>query len=629
MALPSNVSTGTVTGQFIVAVADGSDSDYAPDGTAASGTITFTPSVNYLPDPTGGVTILPDAVTGILDDAGYLCTPDPDNPSIAGRRGVQLIATDDPDISVSGWTWKVQYAFLPRIKKTPPRIPDHSILIPSGGVVDLAYSIKVPSSTGLGVDQVMVIRAAAVQSAAEAAASAILAGSRATDAAGFAAASAGSAGAAAASVASSAGIAAQTVTDALPVQVPPLVAAVMASNPAPAAAAAAAVTNAIAGADLVTGTDPRLARTVKADDYAIPFADAGGRVSGGVRADGAFGFEREPVVKGVQDVTLKQITAPGWTHVMADAGGRVGLGVGTDGVTRISKLEVLNETSSRTRVTAIGDSLTATPVGDSYPDRLAALLPGVTVTNRGASGNTVDELRLRLNALDLYVTVAGGTIPATVTPVSLTTGQVVGWYTNSARQHNGYIAGVQGVIDVSTTGALTFTRSEAGAVTAAPGVQKFTSWWPDHSSDTLIVYLGANDITANVKGMEATVADHVVASTVAIVEWARPRRKQVLLMGTITRTDEPRGSAGYNTTVEINTRLAALYPGRFLDIRRYLIDQAIYDAGITPTADDLAHMADDTLPPSIMLDARHYTGPIARLIAEKKVAPFLTQKGWV
>jgi len=629
MALPSNVSTGTVTGQFVVAVADGSDSDYDPDTYPVGGTVTFTPSVPYLPDPSGGVTILAAAITGIFDGDGYLCTPDPDNTKVAGRRGVQLIATDDPDLSVTGWTWKVSYSFLPLNKVALPQVPPHDILVPSGGTVDLTSAVKVPSSSGVGLDQVTVIRAQALQSATDAAASATLAGARATDAAGFAAASAGSAGAAAASVATSAGIAAQTVTDLLPVQVPPMVASVIASNSAPAAAAAAAVTNAIAGADLITGADPRIARTVKADDYAIPFADAGGRVSGGVRADGAFGFEREPVVKGVQDVTLKQITAPGWAYAMTDAGGRVGFGVGTDGVMRVSKLEVLNETSSRTRVTTIGDSLTATPVGDSYPDRLAALLPAVTVTNRGVSGNTVDELRLRLNALDLYVTVAGGTIPATVTPVALTTGQVVGWYTNSARQHTGYIAGVQGVLDVSTTGTLTFTRSEAGAATAAPGAQKFISWWPDNSTDTLVIYLGANDITANVKGMEATVADHVVASTVALVEWARPRRKRVLLMGTITRTDEPRGSAGYNTTVEINTRLAALYPGRFLDIRRYLIDQAIYDAGITPTADDLAHMADDTLPPSIMLDPRHYTGPIARLIAEKKVAPFLTQKGWV
>ena len=198
MALPSNVSTGTVTGQFVVAVADGSDSDYDPDTYPVGGTVTFTPSVPYLPDPSGGVTILASAITGIFDGDGYLCTPDPDNSKVAGRRGVQLIATDDPDLSVTGWTWKVSYAFAPLNKVALPQVPPHDILVPSGGTVDLTSAVKVPSSTGVGLDQVTIIRAEALQAAADADASADLAGARATDAAGFASASAGSASAAAA-----------------------------------------------------------------------------------------------------------------------------------------------------------------------------------------------------------------------------------------------------------------------------------------------------------------------------------------------------------------------------------------------------------------------------------------------
>jgi len=197
MALPSNVSTGTVTGQFVVAVADGSDSDYDPDTYPVGGTVTFTPSVPYLPDPSGGVTILAAAITGIFDGDGYLCTPDPDNTKVAGRRGVQLIATDDPDLSVTGWTWKVSYSFLPLNKVALPQVPPHDILVPSGGTVDLTSAVKVPSSSGVGLDQVTIIRSEALQAASDADASADLAGSRATDAAGFAAASAGSAAAAA------------------------------------------------------------------------------------------------------------------------------------------------------------------------------------------------------------------------------------------------------------------------------------------------------------------------------------------------------------------------------------------------------------------------------------------------
>jgi len=213
MALPSNVSTGTVTGQFIVAVADGSDADYDPDTYPVAGTVTFTPSVPYLPDPSGGVTILAAAITGIFDEDGYLCTPDPDQPKVAGRRGIQLIATDDPDLSVTGWTWKVSYAFDPLNKVALPKIPDHNILVPSGGTVDLTSAVKVPSSTGVGLDQVTIIRAEALQAAADADASAVSAGEFATSSASSAASAASAVSAGVDSAASYASAAAATSAD--------------------------------------------------------------------------------------------------------------------------------------------------------------------------------------------------------------------------------------------------------------------------------------------------------------------------------------------------------------------------------------------------------------------------------
>ncbi|MGY2747198.1 hypothetical protein [Arthrobacter sp. UYCu723] len=203
MALPTNVSTGTVTGQFIVAAADGADTDFAQDTYPVQGTVTFTASVPYLPDPTATepVTILPEPIVCVLDDAGYVCSPDPDDPKLPGRRGVELIATDDPDVSVTGWTWQVTYAFSPRGKNALPQIPAHSILIPSSGTVDLASAVNVPSSTGVGVDQVMVVRSEAIQAAADAGASATSSAQSATTASGFASAAAGSASSAAGAVA--------------------------------------------------------------------------------------------------------------------------------------------------------------------------------------------------------------------------------------------------------------------------------------------------------------------------------------------------------------------------------------------------------------------------------------------
>lgn len=169
--LPTNVDTGRVEGRFIVGVVDGPDEDLDPDGIPAQGTITFTASVPYLPDPFASpapVTILKAPITGVLDSEGYLCTPDPADPSKPGYRGLRLVATDDPDLSVTGWTWTVTYKFQ-RVAGTALSIASHSMALPSGSTVDLTTVMKVPSSPGVGVVQAEAL-AAAAQSAASAAA---------------------------------------------------------------------------------------------------------------------------------------------------------------------------------------------------------------------------------------------------------------------------------------------------------------------------------------------------------------------------------------------------------------------------------------------------------------------------
>ena len=113
MLLPTNIATGRVTGQFLAGVVDGADDDQDPDAIPAAGFVTFTASVPYLPDPTSApnpTTILTTSVVAVLDNEGYLCTPAPGTlePSY---RGVRLIATDDPDLSVEGWTWNATYSF--------------------------------------------------------------------------------------------------------------------------------------------------------------------------------------------------------------------------------------------------------------------------------------------------------------------------------------------------------------------------------------------------------------------------------------------------------------------------------------------------------------------------------------
>lgn len=170
---PSVLSTGRVHGRFIIAVIDGPDPGDEPDVIPAKGRIVFKASIEYTTVGEGAdaVTMILAPVAGVLDDEGYLCTPHPETGEPM-YRGVVLTATDDPDMSVTGWTWSADYRFEPSGTVTY-KIPAHSFELPSMADRDLSTLVKVPSSPGYGLPQAegaaLRAEAAAVESSASAA----------------------------------------------------------------------------------------------------------------------------------------------------------------------------------------------------------------------------------------------------------------------------------------------------------------------------------------------------------------------------------------------------------------------------------------------------------------------------
>lgn len=171
MALPANISTRWVEGQFLTNVNDGPDPDRRPDSIPAQGVVTFVAAVPYLPDATAEpnpATLLMIPRIAVLDEAGYICTPVRGTMTPA-YRGIMLECTDDPDGSVTGWTWNVKYAFKP-IDGVTPVIDSHSFPLPMAEeALDLTTVVKVPSSVGIGKEQAEVL-AASAQAAAQSAA---------------------------------------------------------------------------------------------------------------------------------------------------------------------------------------------------------------------------------------------------------------------------------------------------------------------------------------------------------------------------------------------------------------------------------------------------------------------------
>lgn len=138
MALPSNVSYGHVTGKFLRAVADSSDTDLYPDGQPLAGlTIKFTASVTRVKNVTADppVTIIIDPIVCSTNDDGVLV-------DVRGNPGVWLVASSDEDLNPTGWTWTATFyaSSITYFSTTFALAPDQE--------VDLATLIPVPSSPG-------------------------------------------------------------------------------------------------------------------------------------------------------------------------------------------------------------------------------------------------------------------------------------------------------------------------------------------------------------------------------------------------------------------------------------------------------------------------------------------------
>lgn len=403
--------------------------------------------------------------------------------------------------------------------------------------------------------------------------------------------------------------------------------------------------------DRITSDNP----LIEVAGYTHVFADAGGYVAGGVTDSGEFNFEQPPTVMGAGATTLLPVDDENIAFAFTDKDGyspfiiyRDGTvwaaGLGSDTALANANEAVGFTKSIADEVACIGDSLTNGYFGgssghtaDAYPAKLQALMPaGVTVYNVSTSGWCVDEVAVRIGAIPVPLTVAGGSIPASGA-VEVTTTAVIGFRSlGNVVSIPGSLAGIPGTLRRENSNTVfTFTRTTTGAATAVPAGTLFAPDQAGHSARTSVILLGRNDVSWGATGAEATVAEHIAAGVKRIVDWHSRQLKQVLVLSPTTSVNEERGSAGHTTVTTAGQLLQNMFGAKYFDLRRYLIEEAIYDLGITPTSTDLAKMSADTLPPSIMDpgsagtgDAVHWSKATASLVAQK-INEYFTAREWI
>ena len=172
--------------------------------------------------------------------------------------------------------------------------------------------------------------------------------------------------------------------------------------------------------------------------------------------------------------------------------------------------------------------------------------------------------------------------------------------------------------EVATDTGLTLTNMGISGETTTQMRGRYLTA-PLTTRQAALIYWGGRNNTADLATVmaddEAIMAAHAVHT---------PKR---LILSATTTQSETAGTLGHARVERINAHRAARWPSEYVDVRRWLIDEGLTEAGITPTAADTAAVAADTLPPSLMADNTHLN-TIGSQALGRYLATVIAPKGW-
>ncbi|MCR5591440.1 MAG: SGNH/GDSL hydrolase family protein [Lachnospiraceae bacterium] len=258
------------------------------------------------------------------------------------------------------------------------------------------------------------------------------------------------------------------------------------------------------------------------------------------------------------------------------------------------------------RIVCWGDSLTVSLDGKSaYPDILREL-SGCEVINYGVESENTAMIAMREGGL--RVNVKATVLPADtdLIPIFLRTennGHVFFLDNGDAGINPCFINGIEGEL-TKLNGSYYFKRARKGErIAVEEGTQLRTHGMVDaREDDVLVIFAGTNDLpdkksVSNIINLERSMLESAECDKYIIVG--------LTYAGGIPEIDA------------VNEALAEEFGDHFVDIRKYMLNFGLDDAGITPTADDIADINRGEIPKSLRNDYVHGNAAYHKLLGEQ------------
>ena len=305
-----------------------------------------------------------------------------------------------------------------------------------------------------------------------------------------------------------------------------------------------------------------------------------------------------------------------------------------------SEIEILKQydalsKSSLRRITCWGDSITeGGSAGLPWASVLQNLIgENVVVNNRGKSGQCSGNIAFRQGAKKVKVG-ESFIIPSTLDQIVFKMDNEECRNFRTETPMDCKINGVHGVFEMAyhhetTSYTAKFTRKTVGDSIAVERGSLIETADDNYRNDVTIIWVGRNDIAFAWPYQ----IDGVIENVKSMVSHLEPTIKRFLIVSVTTATDEMKNSGNfteqYGWITEINNQLAELYPNNFVNAQDYLVNKCIYDAGITPTSDDLFKMSQGTIPPSLASDGLHPDEKAKEMLAKNVFYKELDKRGWL
>lgn len=265
--------------------------------------------------------------------------------------------------------------------------------------------------------------------------------------------------------------------------------------------------------------------------------------------------------------------------------------------------------SNNRKIACWGDSLTegTMPSGTPYPSIIQSLLGSdYTVYNLGVNGNASGAVAFREGGIPLQVA-SNFTIPASGSvEVSLKSTTDFKSFINT-HTFNVTIEGIAGTLEITDTdsgltGTGSFTRTSAGDATSVLANTYFISSQATHDDNTSIIWVGAND---NLNYQYYTLFN--IDSMIKILETSQDYPSYIVCSVCMPKTYDNASSGSGAWITRINKQLKRSYRSHYVDLNNYLVNQCIYDLGLTPSAGDLTRMSNGAIPEVLFSDNIHFT----------------------